>query len=310
MDCLTVLRAEIQSGRHIGQGECVPSASRMVSRSQGRRIAMEARNDILAVRSAIESGATQDDLLQLLPRGPARNAVDCALWDLAAKQADRPIAELLDLKLPESLVTAYTISLTPPNVAGAEARANCHRQLLKVKLGRHDDDEIIAAVRQGAPDSDIIVDVNGGWTLDRLRDMCPVLSALGVRLLEQPLPSDLDACLEDFESPIPIAADESCGDRSDLGVVAKRYDWINIKLDKTGGLTEALLLAREARRLGLGILVGCMAGTSLSMAPAIIVASLADLVDLDGPLLLKTDRDGGMLYRGDRIHCANRELWG
>jgi len=181
---------------------------------------------------------------------------------------------------------------------------------LKLKLGGPDDEQIMAAVRRAAPDAEIIVDVNGGWTLEQLTRIAGRLQALGVRLVEQPLPVGGDAALAECDFQVALAADESCQDRSDLVVASQRYDYINIKLDKTGGLTEALALARAARALGLGVMVGCMAGTSLSMAPAVIIGSLADVVDLDGPLLLKNDCADGMVYRGDRIFCVNSQLWG
>ena len=282
----------------------------MVSRQEGEKLAEAARSEIQKVQSAIEAGATPADLMRLLPSGPARNAVDCALWDLTAKLAKRSVAELLDVTLPESLLTAYTISLDDPAAMGAEAFGNRHRALLKLKLGGSDDERIVTAVRSAAPDAEIIVDINGGWSIERLRQMSSTLQALGVRLVEQPLPVGGDAALAECDFPVALAADESCQDRSDLVVASQRYDYINIKLDKTGGLTEALALARAARALGLGVMVGCMAGTSLSMAPAVIVGSLADVVDLDGPLLLKNDCPDGMIYRGDRLFCVNSKLWG
>lgn len=310
IEALTVLRVEIRDGEHIAQGECVPSAARMVSRQEGRRIAESAREEVMRVQTAVEAGAAPADLLHLMPRGPARNAIDCALWDLAAKQAHRPAAQLLDVTLPDSLVTAYTISLDTPAAMEAAAHEHRNRGLLKLKLGSDADEQIVAAVRRAAPSAKIIVDVNGGWSLERLREMSVKLHGLGISLIEQPLAPGADSALASFDSPIPLAADESCQDRSDLAAVSERYDYINIKLDKTGGLTEALALAREARRLGLGLMVGCMAGTSLSMAPAVIVASLAELVDLDGPLLLANDRHPAMVYRDDRILCSNPQLWG
>jgi L-alanine-DL-glutamate epimerase-like enolase superfamily enzyme len=307
---LTVLHVEIQDGEFVGRGECVPSAAKMVSRQEGQQLAEAARSEIQKVQPAVEAGATNAELMRLLPSCPARNAVDCALWDLTAKLAKRPVAELLGVTLPESLLTAYTISLNDPDTMEAEARANRQRALLKLKLGGPDDEQIVTAVRRAAPNADIIVDVNGGWTIERLTQISSTLQALGVRLVEQPLPVGADAVLAERNLPVALAADESCQDRTDLVTASQRYDYINIKLDKTGGLTEALALAREARALGLGVMVGCMAGTSLSMAPAVIVGSLADVVDLDGPLLLKSDRPGGMSYRGDRIFCVNSELWG
>jgi len=310
IECLTVLQVFIQDGATVGRGECVPSAAHMVSRQEGQKLAEAARSDIQKVQTAIEAGATPTELMQLLPSCPARNAVDCALWDLTAKLAQRPVSELLGLTLPESLLTAYTISLNDPAIMADEARANRQRALLKLKLGGPDDEQIVIAVRRAAPDADIIVDVNGGWTIERLTQISSTLQALGVRLVEQPLPVGADAVLAGCNLPVALAADESCQDRTDLAKASESYDYINIKLDKTGGLTEALLLAREARALGLGVMVGCMAGTSLSMAPAVIVGSLADVVDLDGPLLLKCDRPSGMSYRGDRIVCVNPALWG
>lgn len=310
IDCLTVLRVEIQDGHLRGQGECVPSAARMVSRDEGRRIAEEARAQVLALQWQISAGLGNEQLLRLMPAGPARNALDCALWDLAAKRRRLAVAALLDVDMPGHLVTAYTISLRDSESMYRDALQHRDHPLLKVKLGSSDDIECIAAVRRAAPDSKLIVDANGAWSLALLASIAPRLRALGVELIEQPLPPGADDELAGFASPVALCADESCHVRADLDRVAARYQYINIKLDKTGGLTEAIALARAARQRGLGVMVGCMAGTSLSMAPAAIVASLGEYVDLDGPLILRHDRPEGFCYRRGRFEPVNPHLWG
>jgi L-Ala-D/L-Glu epimerase len=310
IDCLTVLRVELQDGELRGYGECVPSAARMVSRDEGGCIAEEARTQALTLQWQVGAGLGNQELLRLMPAGPARNALDCALWDLAAKRRCQPAAKLLGIEMPEQLVTAYTISLGDIRHMHEQALQHRDYPLLKVKLGSRDDIECIAAVRRAAPDSELIVDANGAWSLAHLAAIAPRLHALGVALIEQPLPPGGDDELALFHSPVPLCADESCHVRADLDHVASRYQYINIKLDKTGGLTEAVALARAARQRGLGVMVGCMAGTSLSMAPAAVVASLADYVDLDGPLLLRSDRAAGFSYVRGRFAPTHAQLWG
>jgi L-alanine-DL-glutamate epimerase-like enolase superfamily enzyme len=310
IDALTVLVVKVEVDGVVGRGEGVPSAARMVSRAESRAIAEQARLDVLRMSGAVAGGLEPEGLLAIMPPGPGRNALDCALWDLRAKRTGLTVADMLGVEMPAKLVTAKTIPLC--GVADVRAQACSEREspLFKLKLGGAHDVESVAAVRVVAPTSTIIVDVNGGWTLERLQAIAPALASLGVELIEQPLPPADDAALNEFESPVPLCADESCQARADLDRVAERYDFINIKLDKTGGLTEAMALAQDARRRGLGVMVGCMAGTSLSMAPASIVASLADFVDLDGPLLLREDRPGGYSYVNGRYQPSATGLWG
>ncbi|MEX0778824.1 MAG: N-acetyl-D-Glu racemase DgcA [Balneolales bacterium] len=249
-------------------------------------------------------------LQQLLPAGAARNAVDCALWDLEAKSKKKRVWELAGLPEPEPVLTAFTLSLDTPGRMQAAAARNAHRPLLKIKLGTPDDMERLEAVRTGAPDSRIIVDANEGWTAEIYQELASHLLRLGVAVVEQPLPAGDDALLEEIGRPLPVCADESCHDRQTLNALKGRYDMINIKLDKTGGLTEALALRDAARAEGFDIMAGCMVGSSLAMAPAVVVAQGADIVDLDGPLLLAEDRDTPLKYDEAGIHPSLPELWG
>jgi L-alanine-DL-glutamate epimerase-like enolase superfamily enzyme len=246
-----------------------------------------------------------------MPHGAARNALDCALWDLAAKQVSRSAYHLASLPAPKPVVTAFTISLdTPETMADAAARA-ANRPLLKVKLGRgHDDIDRIAAVRRAAPKAELIVDANEGWSEGELERNLAACAQAGVTLIEQPLPEGRDSALAQIRRPIPVCADESVHDRASLDAISGKYDAINVKLDKAGGLTEALALAAEAERRGFGVMVGCMVATSLAMAPALLVAQRARVVDLDGPLLLAKDRPHGLRYEGSTVHPAEPILWG
>jgi L-alanine-DL-glutamate epimerase-like enolase superfamily enzyme len=250
-------------------------------------------------------------LQRVLPPGAARNALDCALWDLAAKRAGRPVHELASLPAPRALVTAYTISLDAPATMAAAAAKAAARPLLKVKLGGDGDAARIAAVRAAAPAAELIVDANEGWMPANLAENLAACAAAGVTLIEQPLPADADAALADLSPPVPICADESAHDRASLGRLAGKYQAINLKLDKTGGLTEALALADAAARSGLALMVGCMVSTSLALAPALLVAQRARVVDLDGALLLARDRPYGLRYDdAAMVHPAAPELWG
>lgn len=246
----------------------------------------------------------------LLPPGAARNAVDCALWDLEAKRSGRRVWELAGLEAPGPAVTAYTLSLDAPEAMRAQAAENAWRPLLKVKLGGPGDLGRIEAVRAGAPRSRIVVDANEGWTAAEYAGLAPALLALGVAMVEQPLPAGEDAALEGMARPLPVCADESCHDRASLPALAGRYDMVNIKLDKTGGLTEALALRAAARAAGYAIMVGCMVGSSLAMAPAVLLAQGAAVVDLDGPLLLARDRAHPLRYDERGVHPPAPELWG
>jgi len=249
-------------------------------------------------------------LQEALPPGAARNAVDCALWDLEAKRLGRQVWELAGLAAPTPVITAYTISLDSADNMRLAAMENSHRPLLKIKLGTPDDMPRLEAVRAGAPDARIVVDANEGWTTEIYSDLAPHLVRLGVEMVEQPLPADNDAILAEIPRPLPVCADESCHDRASLPNLRGRYDFVNIKLDKTGGLTEALALRAAALAEGYGIMVGCMVGSSLAIAPAVLVAQNAAVVDLDGPLLLAEDREIPLRYEGSELHPSCPELWG
>jgi len=299
-----VVVVEIEEDGAVGRGEC----DRADCFDPTLKPVVE---EVEALRPEIESGLDREKLKGLLPSGCARNAIDCALWDLEAKKAGRPAWELAGLgKAPTAVTTVFTISLGEPEAMAAAAHANRDRPVLKLKLGRNGDPERVAAVREAAPDARISVDANTGWSEQQLRDYLPPLKALGVELVEQPFPVGQDAALDHIDRIIPIAADESCLDRSSLEGLTGRYDFVNIKLDKTGGLTEALELAAAAKAKGFGIMVGCNIGTSLAMAPAMLVAQLAAFVDLDGPLLLTKDREPGLHYDGSSISPPTPELWG
>jgi L-alanine-DL-glutamate epimerase-like enolase superfamily enzyme len=242
--------------------------------------------------------------------GAARNALDCALWDLEAKRTGKPAHELAGMAAPQRLVTAYTISLASPEEMAVATLKAADRELLKVKLGGAGDPERITAVRRAAPHAELIVDANEAWTRQNLTDNLAACAAAGVTLIEQPLPDGHDDVLSAFRHPVPICADESVHARDSLAALCNKYDAVNIKLDKTGGLTEALATAEEAARLGLTVMVGCMVATSLAMAPAMLVAQRARLVDLDGALLLARDRLYPLRYEGSRVHPPSRALWG
>jgi L-alanine-DL-glutamate epimerase-like enolase superfamily enzyme len=286
-----------------GQGECVPYAR--YGESPESVLAL-----IRAQEEAIGAGLTRAELLERVGAGAARNALDCALFDLEAKLGGRPAWEIAGLPPPEPAVTAYTLSLGTPESMEAAARGAAQRPLLKVKLGGEGDPARIAAVRRGAPESRLIVDANEAWRAETLEANLAACLEAGVGLIEQPLPAGDDAALAGISRPIPICADESLHDRAGLDALADRYDAINIKLDKTGGLTEAVMLAHEARARGLSLMIGCMVGTSLAMAPAMLLAHHADYVDLDGPLLLARDRAPGLRFEGSLIHPPEPELWG
>jgi L-alanine-DL-glutamate epimerase-like enolase superfamily enzyme len=264
------------------------------------------------MRPALRGGLDRSSLQQAMPAGAARNALDCAFWDLTAKQTGRRVFDLAGLAAPKPLVTAYTISLASPEAMAAAAERAAARPLLKVKLGAGDGDDVkrLAAVRRVAPQAELIVDANEGWRDDTIERNLAGCAEAGVTLIEQPLPEGKDAVLSRIKRPIPICADESVHDRASLGALSGKYDAINIKLDKTGGLTEALALAAEAERCGFKLMVGCMVATSLAMAPAMLVAQRAAVVDLDGPLLLAQDRACGLRYLGSTAYPAEPALWG
>ena len=298
-----VVVAEVTDGSFVGRGECVPYA-RYGETIDGVADAIRARSE------AVAEGATPGDLLDLMPAGAARNALDCALRDLEAKQTSTPAWKRAGLDAMAPLTTAYTLSLDSPEAMGDAAREASARPLLKIKLGQPGDDARLRAIRAAAPDTRLIVDANEGWSEDIIADMFEVCSETGVELVEQPLPAGNDALLETLRRPIPVCADEAAHGLDSLPGLIGRYDAVNIKLDKTGGLTEALLLAEAARDAGLSIMVGCMLATSLAMAPAMIVAQYASVVDLDGPLLLAEDRDPGIVFEGSTMHPPQSGLWG
>jgi L-alanine-DL-glutamate epimerase-like enolase superfamily enzyme len=299
-----VVVAELRQAGHRGRGECVPYA-RYGETPEAVAAAIEAM--LPALRNGLDRAALQS----AMPPGAARNALDCAFWDFAAKQAGRRAHELAGIAAPKPLTTAYTISLAAPAAMGEAAERAASRPLLKVKLGVGEGDEArIAAVRRAAPRAELIVDANEGWSETNLARNLAACADAGVTLIEQPLPEGGDTALAGRKRPIRVCADESIHDRRSLAALAGKYDAINIKLDKTGGLTEALALAAEAEQRGLAIMVGCMVATSLAMAPAMLVAQGASVVDLDGPLLLAKDRADGLHYDGSLIYPPEAGLWG
>ncbi len=294
-----VLTVRLSDGGVEGRGECVP---------YGRY--GESMESVEAQIRGLPARFDRAELQALLPPGAARNAVDCALWDLEARRAGRRVWELAGLGRPGPEVTAYTLSLDSPERMRMEAAKNAFRPLLKIKLGTPDDMARLEAVRAGAPKSRIIVDANEGWSAEIYADLAPHLLRLGVELVEQPLPAGEDEALIGMERPVPVCADESVHDRASLPGLRGKYDVVNIKLDKTGGLTEALALKRAAEAEGYGIMVGCMVGSSLAMAPATLVAQGAGWVDLDGPLLLAEDRAHPLQFDAEGVHPPAPELWG
>jgi L-Ala-D/L-Glu epimerase len=301
-EAITVV-AEVSRGGHTGRGECVPYA-RYGETPEATLAA------ILSMQEALHGGLDRQALQAALPAGAARNALDCALLDLQAKSSGKRAWELLGRPAPRACTTAFTISLgTPEAMAAATAKA-ANRPLLKIKLGGDGNADRIAAVRKEAPESELIVDANEAWTPGNLEQNLAACEAVGVTLVEQPLPVGQDAMLARIRRPVAVCADESVHDRASLEGLRERYDAINIKLDKTGGLTEALAMADAAQALGFEIMVGCMVATSLSMAPAMLLAQQARFVDLDGPLLLAGDRDGGLRYDGSTVYPPDAALWG
>jgi L-alanine-DL-glutamate epimerase-like enolase superfamily enzyme len=298
-----VITVRVSADGFTGWGECVPYA-----RYGETAESVTAQIDAARAELAALGGAA--DLAALMPPGAARNALDCALADLAAKAAGRRVWEMLGLPAPVPMVTAFTLSLGSPEAMEMQARLHAARPLLKIKLGTPDDMPRLEAVRRGAPDARIIVDANEGWTAEVYAELAPHLIRLGVELVEQPLPAGQDEILAEMARPLPVCADESCHDRASLASLRGRYDVVNIKLDKTGGLSEALALRDAARAQGFGVMVGCMVGTSLAMAPAVLVAQGADYVDLDGPLLLAKDRAHALRYDAAGVHPPDPALWG
>jgi L-alanine-DL-glutamate epimerase-like enolase superfamily enzyme len=295
--------ATLESNGARGRGECRPYA-----RYGETPDSVSAQ--IEALRDAIERGMTRAALQGALKPGAARNALDCALWDLEAKQSGTPVWRLADLPEPKPVTTAYTLSLDTPDAMATSAAANQSRPLLKLKLAGPEDLSRVEAVRAAAPAAKLIVDANEGWSLESFRAFAPRLKELGVALVEQPLPAADDAPLAGQSWPVPLCADESSHDRASLAALVGRYTYVNVKLDKTGGLTEAIAMVAQARRLGFGIMLGCMVASSLAMAPAVLLAQGAEYVDLDGPLLLARDRPEGLRFEGSTIFPPSPELWG
>ncbi len=298
-----VVVAELSDGTHRGRGESVPYA-RYGETPDGIVAAIE------AVRPVLRRGLDRGALQRAMPAGAARNALDCAYWDVNAKQTGRRVHELAGLGGPGPLTTAYTISLGSPAAMAAAAERAAWRPLLKVKLGGDNDGTRIAAVRRAAPRAQLIVDANEGWNPDNFEANLAACADAGVTLIEQPLPEGRDEALARIRRPIPVCADESVQDSASLDALAGKYDAVNVKLDKAGGLTEALALAAEAERRGFAVMVGCMVATSLAMAPAMLVAQSARWVDLDGPLLLASDRAEGLRYEGSLVYPPDPVLWG
>ncbi|MHA3976308.1 N-acetyl-D-Glu racemase DgcA [Halovulum sp. GXIMD14794] len=283
-----------------GQGECVPYPR------YGESV-----ESVIAQIQSLPADIDRQALQQALPAGAARNAVDCALWDWEAKAAGTPVWQLAGLEAPGPVLTAFTLSLGAPEAMHEQAARQAERPLLKVKLGGGAEDVArIEAVRAGAPRARIIVDANEGWSAEEYAQLAPVFQDLGVEMVEQPFPAGDDDALAGMDRPLTVCADEACHDRASLSSLKGKYDMVNIKLDKTGGLTEALALRNAARAEGYRVMVGCMVGTSLAMAPALLVAQGAEVVDLDGPLLLAEDRMPAMAFREGGLHPAERALWG
>jgi L-alanine-DL-glutamate epimerase-like enolase superfamily enzyme len=294
-----VLTVRVTDGEWTGWGECVPYAR------YG-----ETLESVIAEVEGLDLPLDRAALREALPAGAARNAVDCALWDLEAKRAGRRVWEMAGLTAPGPEITAFTLSLAEPEAMEAAARKHAHRPLLKIKLGTPDDMPRLEAVRRGAPEARITVDANEGWSAEVYADLAPHLVRLGVALVEQPLPAGEDEALIGMDRPVPVCADESCHDRESLPGLRGKYDVVNIKLDKTGGLTEALALRDAALSEGYRIMVGCMVGSSLAMAPAVLVAQGAMITDLDGPLLLAQDREHALRFDDRGVHPSDPALWG
>jgi L-alanine-DL-glutamate epimerase-like enolase superfamily enzyme len=294
-----VIVAEVAAGGISGRGEAVPYA----------RYGESVEESVAALRR-LSGTLTRGRLAELLPAGAARNALDCALWDLEAKQSGKRAYELAGLAAPQAAMTCYTLSLGAPEQMAADAKAVPGLKLLKLKLGGEGDDARMAAVRAARPDARLVVDANEAWSPLQLGDFIAAAAAAGVELIEQPLPAGADEALRGIGRIVPICADESAHTSANLEALADRYDAVNIKLDKTGGLTEALAMADAAQALGFEIMIGCMVATSLSMAPAMLVTPQARFVDLDGPLLLARDRDHALRYDGGLVYPPASSLWG
>jgi L-alanine-DL-glutamate epimerase-like enolase superfamily enzyme len=292
----------VSDGKYFGRGEAVP-----VSRYKQSIASVLAQIDSIQADKNLNRQSLQD----LLPAGAARNALDCALWDLEAKTAGKRAWDIANIPIVPEVETSFTISLDSPEKMGAAGKENADLPVLKLKLGGDDPDLArVEAVREAASATRLLIDANESWLPEHYQRIVPALKQLGVELIEQPFPANTDEVLEVLDHPIPVCADESCHTTDDLARLTNRYEVINVKLDKTGGLTEALRLSSSARKLGFKLLIGCMVCTSLGIAPARLVANTAQWVDLDGPLLLARDRPQGLSYRNARIALPDRALWG
>jgi L-alanine-DL-glutamate epimerase-like enolase superfamily enzyme len=298
-----VVVVELEENGKIGRGECVPYA-------HYKETVPGVIETIEGFKGLIEGGGGRTRVRSVMRPGAARNAVDCAVWDLEAKVSGKRAWETAELEAPHDVVTAYTLSLDTPEKMAAAAKENAARPMLKLKLAGREDLERVKAVHQAAPKAALIVDANESWKVEDYKALVPRLRLLGVKLIEQPFPADDDMALLAVEHVVPICADESCHELTTMRTLKGRYEAVNIKLDKAGGLTEALAMVQEAKRLEFQIMVGCMVATSLAMAPAFLVAQHAQFVDLDGPLLLAEDRPHGFQFTGSTMHPPSPELWG
>jgi L-Ala-D/L-Glu epimerase len=297
-----VVFVTVSDGEHTGRGECVPI----------KRYGQSVQSVIAQIDSIRhENNLDRQRLQKLLPASAARNALDCALWDLESKISGKRVWELANIPVISEVVTSFTISLDIPKKMGAAAKASSTSPILKLKLGGDSSDFArVKAAREAAPSSRLIIDANESWSAEHYEEIVRALKKLGIELIEQPFPADADEVLESLDHPIPICADESCHTSADLPRLMNRYEAVNVKLDKTGGLTEALRLCENARQSGFKLLIGCMVCTSLGIAPARLLATFAEWIDLDGPLLLARDRDHGLAYENGRIGLPSRQLWG
>ena len=296
------LLCHISDGTHSGSGEAAGVTYK-------RESVASIKGQIEAAMPRLADGISRDELQQLMPPGGARNAVDCALWDLEAKQSGQTIWQMLDWQ-PHAVTTVYTVGIDTPEMMQRDAAAHAEFPILKVKVGIGDPLEQISAIRNGSPDAAIVIDANQAWTVADLGRYAAGLKALNVEMVEQPLAIANDETLRNYQSPIPLCADESCDSRADLERLAGLYEIVNIKLDKTGGLTEALALASQAEAMGFGLMVGNMLGSSLAMAPAYVIAQRCRYVDIDGPLLQAEDCEHPLQYDRGRVEAFSPELWG
>ncbi len=311
-DNFDVVVLEIEQNGFKGWGEATPTNRYEESSSQTKILIEKYRN-------LVENGITRSELQQVMPKGAARNAVDCALWDLEAKLAGKRVWELPEISThlglvrngtPGNVITVYSIGVDTPEKMGEIARKNAKRPILKIKLAGDGDLERIIQIKKNAPESRIVIDANEGWTIKHYNKYVPKFKSLGVEMIEQPFPADKDNILKTLDHPIPICADESCHDTDDLERLIGLYEFVNIKLDKTGGLTEALKLQANAELKGLQTMIGCMSATSLGIAPAFLIAPRAKIVDLDAPLYLFKDRPFPIKYEGSRVFASSSKLWG